>query len=171
MKRKKAHILKWTLYVLGFILVAVLQYTPHFLPSILSGRPLFLIPCVIALSMQEGEMPGAFYGVLAGLLCGSLGGGLIGFDALFLMFFGVAAGLLVKFLFRNNVVSVLIFTLVFTFFLEVVTWFFFYNLYGDNDFLFAFLQDILPTSLYTLLFAAPVYWGVRKLGSRFAEEE
>lgn len=171
MKRKRIRVLKWTLYTLGFVLVAVLQFTPHFLPAVLSGRPLFLIPCVVAAAMLEGEMPGAVFGVLAGLLWDALGGGLFGFDALFLMAFGVTAGLLVRFLLSNNVVSALIFTAVFTPFLEIVTWFFFCNLFGDTDFLFAFLHIILPTSLYTLPFAAPFFWGARLLNGRLAEED
>lgn len=162
---------KWVIYTAGFLLVSVFEFTPHMIPPIDHAAPLLLIPLLICTSMFEGETAGAMFGVLAGLIWDTQGGKVFGFDALFLLIFGLCAGLLVEYLFRNTIVSALIFTLSFTFLLEVLTWFFFRSLFGINNFVYSLLHVILPTSLYTLVFTVPFYYCVRALSGRFKKKE
>ena len=163
--------IKWTVYTVAVFLLSVLQADPFFLPKIWRMGPILLVPAVVCIAMFEGETAGAVYGVIAGLLWDAQCGRLFGFNAFFLLVFGMFAGLLVKYLFRNTVVSVLLLTLSLTLLLEFVTWFFFDNLFGDYDIAYAFLKVMLPTSLYTLIFAFPFYFGAKKLSLRFRAEE
>lgn len=153
--------LKWAVYAVGVMLIAVIQGDPHMLPHVLGLAPLLMIPCVTAISMIEGEKAGVAYAVLGGLFWDIGSGGIFGFNAFFLLFAGFGAALLVQFLFRNTVVSSLIFCAGFTFIHECITWFFFVYLRGTVNFGSAFVQVILPTVVYTLVFAAPLYYLVR----------
>lgn len=158
---------KWAVYAVGVLLLAVIQGDPHMLPRITDLSPLLMIPCVTAVSMVEGEKAGVAYAVFGGLLWDIGSGAIFGFNAFFLLFMGIAASLLVQFLFRNTVVSSLIFCAGFTFLHEFFTWFFFVYLRGTVNFGAAFLQVILPTVAYTLIFAAPLYYLVRFVSRRF----
>lgn len=159
----RVRIFKWTLYTAVFLLVSVLQFTPHMLPEIEGEGPLLLVPLVICFSMFEGETAGAVFGVIAGLLWDTQGGKVFGFDALFLLIFGLCVGLLVEFLFRNTVVTAMIFTLFFTALLEFITWFFFRSLFGENHIVYSILNIILPSSLYALVVSIPFYFGMKAM--------
>lgn len=133
------------------------------LPKIYDISPLLLIPAVVCIAMFEGETVGAVFGIIAGLLWDSQSGRVFGFNCFFLMIFGIVVGLLIQNLFRNTVVSALLFTLLTTIILELITWYFFYSIYGDNQIVFALLQVILPTAIYTLVLSIPIYIGFKKL--------
>lgn len=160
---RRIHLVKWVTYIIVLIVIFIFQFTPLLLPKIFDIGPLLLIPAVICIAMFEGESAGAAYGLIAGLLWDSQSGRLFGFNCLFLMLFGLTAGLLIKNLFRNTMISVLLFTLLSTIILELLKWYFFYNFYGDNQIFFALLQIILPTTIYTLILTIPIYIGFKKL--------
>jgi rod shape-determining protein MreD len=125
---------------------------------------------VVAIAMFEGETAGALYGVLGGLLWDCASGTAFGFNALFLMFIGITVGLLVNYLFRNTLFSVFLFTAVFSVIIELITWFFFYYMVRDTNIIFVFLMIILPAVLYTLLFTAPLYYGVKQIKKKLTFE-
>jgi rod shape-determining protein MreD len=160
---KQFHVVKWATYTIAFIIIFIFQFTPYLLPKIFDISPLLLIPAVICIAMFEGEAVGAVFGIVAGILWDSQSGRVFGFNCLFLMIFGIIIGLLIQYLFHNTVVSALLFTLLATVILELITWYFFYSIYGDNQIVFALLQVILPTTIYTLLLSIPIYIGFRKL--------
>ena len=160
---ERVRFVKWIIYIIIFILIMVFQFTPNFIPYIFGVRPLLLVPAVVCIAVFEGDGIGAAYGVAAGLLWDFQSSRIFGFDCLFLMLFGLAAGLLIKHLFRSTVVFVLLFTFAATILLETLTWFFFYNLFGDNNAGFAFLKIILPTVIYSLIFSLPIYIIFKKM--------
>lgn len=162
--------LKWAVYVLAFVLTAVLQFTPNMLPPIHAMAPLLLIPAVVAVAMLEGEMAGAVFGIFAGILWDVQGVKVFGFDALMLLACGMFVGLLVRVVFRNSIVSALLFTCAVTFSLEFISCCFFRFLFGDFDFLSLLGRVILPAVLYTLPFAAPYFYGARALHNWAAEK-
>lgn len=162
---RRQNILKWVIYTLGVMLVAVMQEDPHLMPRIMGMAPLLIIPCVTAVAMREGEIPGAAFGVVGGLLWDVGSGTVFGYNALFLMVTCVAAALLVQFLFRDTPVAALLFTAAITLLQGCVTWFFYVYMRGNVDFAGAFLRTILPTVVYTMVFAIPLYYLVR-LASR-----
>ena len=158
---RRRNILKWTVYALGVWFVAVLQGDPHLIPRVMGMAPLLIVPCVTAIAMQEGEIPGAVFGVLGGLVWDVGDGSVFGYNALFLLVVCVAAALLVQFLFRNTLAAEVLFTAIFTLIHGCVTWFFYVYMRGNVDFAHAFLCTILPTTAYTMLFSVPLYYLVR----------
>jgi rod shape-determining protein MreD len=166
---RNKNLLKWVVYTLAVILIAVIQGTPHMLPAIEGAIPVIVIPCVISIAMFEGETAGTAFGILGGLLWDLESGRVFGFNALFLMIICIAVGLLIQQLFRNTIVSALIFCIAAAFIHEFVTWFFFAYLTGNEEFVFAFLRIILPTAAYTLIFILPFYLGARFVNRRFTK--
>lgn len=163
---------KWVAYVIGIILLSVIQFTtPPLLPHIYGAEPLLLIPAVIVIATFDGETTGAVSGMIAGLIWDTNSGKVFGFYTLFLLAIGIFAGLLVQYLFRNTVLSAVILTLIFTFLLEFLAWFFFYNLFGDMKILNALLKIILPATLYTTVFAFPLYYLERFFHNRLTAEK
>lgn len=158
---RKINVLKWAVYVIATVLLPIIQMQAAFYPKILDATPLLVIPAVIAVSMLEGETAGGIMGLAMGLIwdCGT--GRVFGFNALFLMLIGIAVGLLAQFLFHNTAITALLFTAAFTFIHEFITWFFFYYMTYNRDIVFAILHVILPTIILTLIFAVPIYIGVR----------
>lgn len=140
------------------------------LPKIMQMSPLPLVPAVVCVGMMEGGPVGAGLGVLAGLLWDSQGGRVFGFDALFLMAIGLFVGLLTEYVFKNSILTALLFALASLFALEFVTWFFFCSLFGDGKIGFAFLKVILPTVLNSLIYAVPLYYLFRKVHSLTPQE-
>jgi rod shape-determining protein MreD len=163
---RRFNVIKWAVYALCVLLLTVFQMQAAFYPSFMGVTPIFAVPAVISIAMFEGETVGGVYGVFAGIIwdCGT--GRAFGFNALFLMCIGIAVGLFVKFLFRNTPVSAFMFTLVFTTFLEFVTWFFFYYMTDNRDIIFALLNIMLPTVILTIIFALPFYFGARRINRK-----
>lgn len=164
--RKK--LLRWLAYAGIFILLAVLQTTPGFLPTIWGSVPVFMLPAVIAVGMQEGETAGAVCGIIGGLVWDAHCTSVFGYNALFLMLLGITAGLLVQFLFRKSVVTSLIFCVCGVVLYELCGWFFFDYMTGRQDFVFCLVHIVLPVAAYTLLFAAPLYYGAVLLGRKLS---
>lgn len=163
---RRRYILKWAVYTLGVVLVAVLQGDPHILPRIAGMGPLLLIPCTAVVAMQEGEIPGAVFGVLGGLIWDVNSGTVFGYSALFLLVVAIVSALMVQLLFRNTPAAGLLFTIAFALLHGCVTWFFYVYLRGNVDFAGAFLRTILPTAAYTSLFAIPLYYLARLAGRK-----
>lgn len=167
----RGSVIKWVIYVVAVLIIVVLQFTPSAIPEIYHASPMLMVPCVVSVAMFEGETAGAIFGITAGFIWDSQSARLFGFNAFFLLFFGLFVGLLVKYIFKNNIISALLFNLALALLLEIFTWFFCLDLFGDRAFLFALLNDIIPTSLYTLALSVPIYFGVRKLNYKLTPEE
>lgn len=165
------NILKWAVYTLLILFFAILQTQLPAYPLIMNITPLFLLPAVISIAMLEGETAGGIYGIIAGLFWDCSTGRVFGFNALFLMIIGIAVGLFIKFLISNIPLSSFVFTLIFTFTHEFITWFFFSYMEGNRDLLFAFLHVILPTVIITVVFAVPIYLLLRKIGRRLTNDD
>ena len=167
MRDKK--MLKWAIYTVIVLLTAVFQGTPHFLPVITSVMPLIVIPCVITIAMFEGETAGAAFGIFGGLLWDIENGRVFGFNAFFLMLMCVLVSLLIQNLFRNTIVSCVLFCACAAFIQQVVTWFFFVYLAGSEQFLVSLFRIILPTVAYTVLFELLFYFLIKYINKKFKD--
>lgn len=165
--------LKHIVYTLLLLLLYILQTTPGFL-AIRGIRPLWVIPAALALAMFEGEFVGGIYGAVAGLLCDvtavprqSGGSLLFGFNGLIVTLFCVTAGLLIIYLFRNNVLGCLLFALVTLLVRGSLEFLFAYGMWGHENVWKIYVCYTLPVVLYTLVVTPVVYWVVRGIFRRF----
>ncbi|CDZ23390.1 putative membrane protein [[Clostridium] cellulosi] len=168
---RRFNILKWCVYALAILILTVIQMQAAFYPRIMDCTPLFAIPAVLAIAMFENETAAGIYGIFAGLIWDSGTGRVFGFNALFLMCFAIAASLLFEYLLNNTPLSAMLLTAIITIIHEIITWFFFYFMTGDRDFLFAFLHIILPTTALTLIFTLPIYYGVRFINQKISDSD
>ena len=65
---KKYTVFRYLAYSLEILIIYIVQGTPFFLPEILGGRPVLLIPVALTIAFYENEIPAMFFG----LACGSL---------------------------------------------------------------------------------------------------
>lgn len=168
---RRFNILKWGAYALAILLLTVFQMQTAFFPRFMDVTPLFVIPALIVIAIYEGETAGGIYGIFAGLIWDSGTGRVFGFNALFLMCLAIAVGLLFKFLLKSTPFWAIIFTAAGTVLHETITWFFFYYMTGNRDFVFAVLNIILPTVALTLIFTLPIYYGIRFLNKRLTDSQ
>lgn len=165
--RKNA--LKWLTYALSLLVIVALQTTPHLFPTISNIRPILLVPFVIAVAAREGIGAGGAFGAVAGLFWDLSGIAPFGFHGFFLMVVGILTGILVADVFHPSPFSVLLFSAGFVFLMELISWFFLDYMTGGQDFVFALLQIILPTTLYSFAFVIPFYFWVKYLHIRLTE--
>lgn len=162
LRRLSGRYLKWTAYGLLLLGAALLQMAPRAFPEIYGARPLLLLPVAVSIAMFEGPVGGAAAGIAAGLLWDLYAGRLFGFNALILLAICCAAGLLVRLLIRNNLLSAL---LLFTGALLIqglLDWFFTYVLWMEEDPLYVLTRLMLPDMAYTLV-VSPLLYGLTLL--------
>jgi rod shape-determining protein MreD len=117
--------------------------------KIYSVKPNLILVFVICAALLNGKWEGAIVGLVSGLGLDIASGAMLGFHALLFMYVGLLAGLVHKYVFRENYLIALLMT----FFGSIVYgWVFFflriYPLAGNKSLLYPFLNIILPESVY-----------------------
>jgi rod shape-determining protein MreD len=148
------------------MLFALWQAAPRGFPAIGGGRPLILIPLTTAVAMFTGPVGGGAAGAAAGLLWDINASRLFGFNGLTLMALGIAAGLLVRLLLRNNPLSAGLLAVGATLAQGLFDWLINYLLPGRPGAGLLLVRTLLPNALYTCLLALPVYWLVRWIAKK-----
>lgn len=152
---KKRLIIRRVIFALLLILCAVIQNTPRLLPEPFGARQLGVTVMVVCIAMFERETAGMLLGLLAGVVL-DVTGGTQGINAILLTAFGLACGMLVNNMIRNNVVTALIFSasalLIHTF----VYWIVFVAAAGVSGGRLL-LTFCLPSVLYSVIFT-PIWF-------------
>lgn len=157
LRRLSGRYLKWTAYGLLILISGLLQMAPRAVPALFGARPLLLIPIVVSVAMFEGPVGGAAAGIGGGLLWDLYADRLFGFHALFLMILCCAAGLLVRLLIRNNLLSALLLITGTLLAQGLADWFFTYVLWMNSDAVYVLIRRMLPDMAYTLVLAPALY--------------
>lgn len=166
---RKLLVAKHIVYTLLLLLLYVVQTTPRLLT--LGGvKPLLVVPVAVAIAMYEGEFVGGVYGAVAGILCDTAGGSLFGFNGFFICLFCIAAGLLVIYLLRNNLLGCLLFVGVALLVRGSIEFLFAYGMWGYDNVWKIYACYTLPTVVYSLAVTPLCYWLVRGIHRRFAPE-
>ena len=157
---------KYLIYALLLLLLYVLQTTPR-LFEIFEVKPMLVVPAAIAMAMHEGEFAGGIYAAFAGLLCDMGGFGLFGFNGIIFLISGVAAGLLVIYMMRCNVVSCVLFVLIAMLARGGIYYTFAFGIWNYEYAWRIFVFQILPTIIYTAISAIPIYYIFRAVNGKF----
>lgn len=163
--------LKRILLFAAVILVAVLQNTDGFLPTVFGARMFLLIPLVISIGMCEGEMSGLLYGAAAGCFWDVCSAAPDGFNGLYLAFTGCLSGLLVRFFMRNKLMTEYCICAAVSGLHAILYWLFtVYIPLGDNNYskLFGFY---LPGAVITTALSFIIYYLVRALSRKLVEKD
>lgn len=108
----KFRILRRTIFAAAVITVFLFQYTASYVSYSFAFPTGLLIPLTVSVAMAEREYAGLCFGLLAGILTDTVSSVT---DGVFTLFFAVAActaGLLAHYIFRNTVLTAMLFTLV-----------------------------------------------------------
>ena len=147
----------WLVYGLLALLVVILQMAPRLFPAVGFARPVPLVPFVVCVALFEGVRIGAGIGLIAGLLWDVYAFRLFGFDALLLMAFGLAVGLLVQWLLRANFLSAMLLCGGTVLLQALLEWLFCYVLFQKEELWTVLVKVYLPNAAYTLVLAPLIY--------------
>lgn len=161
-------IVRYILLSFLFLILFILQTVPGCFPRIGKIAAYLMIPGVVSVASQGGEIDGAILGAAAGVLWDSVSPEVAGYHMLMLVLVGCICGLALKYSLRNNFVSVLFLSAVSLVVYTVIYWFFFLAMRGHVGSWVTLIYVYLPSDAYTLVMFIPIYFLVKliyKLGS------
>lgn len=150
------------------LFAAVLQNTDGLFPAVFGVRAMLLIPVVVVIGMHERDIPGLFYGLLAGMVWDAFSAGPHSFNALMLMTFGFVCGALIGTIMRNNLMTALLLTAGSVFIYNTLYWLFEYAVRGYSGAFKAYIGFYLPSMVYTTVLMPAIYYAVRTVKNRTA---
>ena len=166
---RNKRIIKWAVLVFFTIIVFTLQATPSFL-EIFEIKPILLLPLAITIPMFEGEWSGGFAALGCGLLWDMSSESPFGSYGFLCLVAGVATGLLLKFLLRNEWFNCLFLVFVASFVVFSLEFLFTYAIYSYENYAPVFFTKHLPMILYTTA-VSPIIYYIVKLIEKIKPEE
>lgn len=166
----KMNITRHLVYVILMLLFYVIQSVPH-LFRVYGVKPIWVVPVAVAIAMFEGEFAGGIYGAFAGLLCDTGGFLLFGFNGFVVSICCIAAGLLVIYLMRRNLLTCLLFVFVTLLLRGSLEYFFAYGMWQYKDARSIYLTSTLPSAAYSILIMIPVFYLIRAIHNRLSPYE
>ena len=170
MTDKQRDILRLSLLAVILLILFYMQTMPAGL-HIGRARPYLLIPFTVFVGMFERELPGAYFGLAAGLLWDTVSTEISGFHALFLLAAGCASGLLITHLMRNNHVTAIIFSSATVFLHTFIYWLLFAVFPGGADAAGLLFKFYLPNALLTCALSPVLYWLMRMFRKALIRKE
>lgn len=147
------------------IITFVFQNTGGLFPEPFGIRALLLIPLTVCISMFEREFAGIFYGLLSGVLLDAFSAQSTVFNSLMFTVFGFAAGSLITYLMRNNLLCATILTAAAALFYNILS-FIVYSAFDSLDSpVVTFLRYYLASAFFTVLMT-PVYYFIVRVISK-----
>lgn len=156
-KKKKALYIRRGVFILGIIVVAMIQNTAHLFPSPWGFRAFLLLPLVVCIAMFEKDLVATLMGVLAGSLWDITTATGDGYNALILTTFAAATSLLISYLMRNNLSTAMLLGGVATLLYGIFHWFFFVVCTGADGGFVTLFTFYLPSMIYTFIFM-PIFY-------------
>jgi rod shape-determining protein MreD len=154
-------------YLFFIIFFLVLQTTLLQYVSIRGVIPNLLIVFTIVTGILRSGTEGSAVGFFAGLCVDMQFGSVLGFHAMLGLFLGLAAGLISRRIYRENLMIVVFFTFVYSIAYESVVYLVSNILNSDIRIIFAFTNVILPEALYNCAVSILLFPLVLKAGKRF----
>lgn len=167
MQREKLRpYLKWITYYLLLVILYSLQTTPR-LFELYGIKPVLVVPLVVCVCMFEPIMPSMVFSVFAGLLWDISSDKLFGFNAIIFIVCGVLISLLCIFYLHTKLMNSLLFCTVTMIVQGLLSYTFYFAVWGHENAYIVLLSSILPTIVYTALSVIPIYFLVRYLSNKF----
>lgn len=159
---KRAAVIKWTLYILFALVVMLLQEHLFSRLRIFGVHPMMGGILTAVVSMFEGGIGGAAFGLFTGILQDSSVAGEEGFFALVYMAGGLTTGMVCEYMFRKSFFTALLWSLIIT---SVTTLSFFtvFFLLTGRAGIQALWNIALPEILYSVLMLPLVYFPARRI--------
>ncbi len=154
-------------YFIFIVLFLLLQTTLLQYARIYGVMPNLLITFTIVAALIRNSTEGAAAGFFSGLCIDLQFGAVIGFHALLGLYLGIAAGSVNRRIFRENLMVVIFFTLIYSVAYESVVFIINNIMSGSIKFIFAFTKVILPEAVYNGAVSILLFPLLVKAGKRF----
>jgi len=154
----KQKLLRRGIFGLLVVLCALLQHTKGAFFHIGFVHAWLLVPVVVCIAMHEKRLPAGLFGAFAGVLWDCASAGADGWYAVWLFVLGFLCSTLVALWIRNNARAALLLCGGAGLLTALFQWFCFVLLPGQPAAVHQLFSFSLPSALFTLVFALPVYW-------------
>lgn len=164
---KKENIKKRILFAVIILVTFLLQTTDGFFPAPFGIHACILIPATVCIAMFEREFSGLFFGLASGMMLDSVSSDTVCYYSVFFTLMGFVTGMLITYLMRNNLVTALIFTSVFSL-IHNSLYCLLYYLFDGADISFAFyLKYYFASAVYTALLTPIFYFLTRAIEKKY----
>lgn len=157
--------MRWFLYAA----VLLLFYLWETNPLIKGFCPLLIIPLATAVAMYEGELAAAVFGVSCGLMLDMASGTILGFSSLWLLGMCPVVSLLSQLCVKINAASHFVVNFAVTLVMGFLDFLFIHWVWEGGQSHIAFVHEVLPAYLGSVIGAVPVYFIVKLISRRFRE--
>lgn len=158
-------------YIVEILVCFIVQDTPGLVPSIMGGRPIFLISVLVTIAIFENEIVGLSFGLFIGILLDFGLFDIVGFHAIILALIGYFVGILSVNVIKNNFITAFIIIFVSTIVFYLFNFLFLYVLRGFGDNLYAFLNHYLSRIVYSLVLSPLFYIFTRAIALQIRQNE
>ena len=168
MKSQKNLFILRLINVALFVVLIFIQYSSNFSLKIKVANPMLPLALLVSICMFYSEIRGAVTGLIVGVFVDAYSSTPSGLNAILFMLLGLAAVLIIKHLFNNNVLSAIALCFICSQIYFVFRWLFtfaFYTTFTEN--ISYLLNTAIPSSLYTSILIIPFYYFEKFLFKKF----
>ncbi len=159
-----------TVFVLLTLFTAILQNTNGLFPKIGNASAMLLIPLVISIAMFERDVAGMMFGLFAGFVWDFYSAHVDGYYIIFLACVGYACSYLISRYMRNNIVTAIVYSLVFSLLCVTLYWLFFVVFNSVDGAFTLYYRVYLISAAYTVALTPLYYYFVRAIALRFRKQ-
>lgn len=149
------------------VLTFLFQNTGGLFPAPFGIHAMLLVPLTVCIAMFEREFAGLFFGLFAGAMLDAFNPESLCFSSIVLTCFGFAAGALITYLMRNNLVCALILTAVSAVLYNSLYFLLHVAFNGTENPLFTYFRYYFTSTVYTVLLTPIYYFIVRAVAKGF----
>jgi rod shape-determining protein MreD len=125
--------------------------------------PDIILLTVVALGLLKGPFAGVTLGFAGGYITDFVGGPLLGANALAKLTVGLICGLMEKTIFKDNLLVPAIAAFIATFIQDIIIFLVLFSFSSRTPFLYHLARYTIPLSIYHMLLAPAVYYGIYRL--------
>lgn len=153
----KNTVIRRALLAVLVLITYLFQNTGGLFPAPAGIHANLLIPLVVCIAMFEREFAGLFYGLFAGAMLDAFSSNTICYNAIMFTVIGFAAGALITYVMRNNLVCAAMLTTISAFLYNTLYFIFYCAFDGGDNQLFVYFRYFFLSVIYTVIFT-PLYY-------------
>lgn len=162
---------KRAIFALLIVFTAILQNTNGLFPKIGNASAMLLIPLVISIAMFERDVAGMMFGLLAGFSWDFYSSHVDGYYIIFLTCVGYACSYLISRYMRNNIVTALVYSSIFSFLCSSLYWLFFSVRGSGSGVGTIYVKIYLLSAAYTVALTPLYYYFIRAIALKFKKPQ
>ncbi len=159
------------IFALLIVFTAILQNTNGLFPKIGNASAMLLIPLVVSIAMFERDVAGMLFGLFAGFVWDFYSAHVDGYYIIFLTCVGYACSYLISRYMRNNIVTAMVYSLVFSFLCVTLYWLFFIVFNSVSGVWTLYGRIYLTSAVYTVALTPLYYYFIRAIALRFKKTQ